>query len=53
MRYAILIENNKVIVEFSERDFKTLLKYNYEQTKDIDTAFDRTKQQLGNKVRTI
>jgi hypothetical protein len=53
MRYAILIENDRVIVEFSEGDFKKILLIYFEQTKDIDKAFDLTKEALTNKVRKL
>ena len=53
MRYAILIENDRVLVEFSESDFIKLLKYYHTQTNDIDKALERTREELINKVRKL
>ena len=53
MRYAILIENERVLVEFSEVDFIKLLKHYYNQTNDIDKAMELVKEELTNKVRKL
>jgi len=53
MRYVIIVENDRVLVEFSEDDFRYMLKYFFEQVKDIDKAFDETREALTNKVRKI
>jgi len=53
MRYAIIVENDRILVEFSEEDFKKTLEYFYGQSKDINKAFEATKQALINKVRKL
>lgn len=53
MRYAIIVENDRVLVEFSEADFQKILKFHFEQTKDISRAFELTKEVLTNKVRQL
>jgi len=40
MHLAIIDDNDEIFVEFKEPIFRELIKKHFEETKDIDKAFD-------------
>ena len=51
LRYAIIVDDDKRIAEFSENDFLSVLKLNYDKYKDVVLAFQNTKKDLENILR--
>ena len=50
MNLAIIDENEKVVVQYSEEVFRKLLIKYYEVHKDIDKAFNQLTEDLRDKV---
>ena len=50
MNLAIIDENDKVVVQYSEEVFRKLLVKYYEVHKDIEKSFNQLSQDLRDKV---
>jgi len=51
MRVAVLYKKDRVLVEFTPKKFKDLLKLYYKETKSIDKSMERIERDIRDEIK--